>query len=56
MRTRIPFAVLAIALATSVAGCQESGFDESKETVRPLKVQHVLGETKVPGQARPGTR
>lgn len=32
-------------------GCQESGFDEAKETARPLKVQHVLGETKVPGQA-----
>jgi iron complex transport system substrate-binding protein len=33
------------------AGCQESGFDESKETSKPLKVQHVLGESKVPGQA-----
>jgi iron complex transport system substrate-binding protein len=32
-------------------GCQESGFDERKETARPLKVQHILGETKVPGQA-----
>ena len=32
-------------------GCQESGFDEAKETARPLKVQHVLGESKVPGQA-----
>jgi iron complex transport system substrate-binding protein len=39
------------ALAVSGLGCQESGFDESKETVRPLKVQHGLGETKVPGQA-----
>jgi iron complex transport system substrate-binding protein len=52
VRARIPFAVLAIVAAVSIAGCQESGFDESKETVRPLKVQHVLGETKVPGQAR----
>jgi ABC-type Fe3+-hydroxamate transport system substrate-binding protein len=45
-------ALLAAAAAVTVAGCQESGFDESKETVRPLKVQHVLGETKVPGQAK----
>ena len=44
-------ALLAAAMAVAIAGCQESGFDESKETVRPLKVQHVLGETKVPGQA-----
>ena len=38
----------------ALAGCQESGFDESKETARPLKVQHALDEltgTKVPGQA-----
>jgi iron complex transport system substrate-binding protein len=52
VRARISFAVLAVAMAAPFAGCQESGFDESKETVRPLKVQHVLGETKVPGQAR----
>jgi ABC-type Fe3+-hydroxamate transport system substrate-binding protein len=45
-------ALLAAAMAVAIAGCQESGFDESKETVRPLKVQHVLGETKVPGQAK----
>jgi iron complex transport system substrate-binding protein len=44
-------ALLAAAMTVAIAGCQESGFDESKETVRPLKVQHVLGETKVPGQA-----
>jgi iron complex transport system substrate-binding protein len=44
-------ALVAAAVAVAIAGCQESGFDESKETVRPLKVQHVLGETKVPGQA-----
>jgi iron complex transport system substrate-binding protein len=39
------------ALAVVALGCQESGFDESKETSKPLKVQHALGETKVPGQA-----
>jgi iron complex transport system substrate-binding protein len=39
------------ALAMVALGCQESGFDESKETSKPLKVQHALGETKVPGQA-----
>jgi iron complex transport system substrate-binding protein len=50
-RSLARFAVLALA-AIGFAGCQESGFDESKETVRPLKVQHVLGETKVPGQSR----
>lgn len=32
-------------------GCQESGFDEARETARPLKVQHAFGESKVPGQA-----
>jgi iron complex transport system substrate-binding protein len=38
----------------ALAGCNESGFDESKETQRPLKVQHALDKltgTKVPGQA-----
>jgi iron complex transport system substrate-binding protein len=43
----------------ALAGCQESGFDESKETQRPLKVQHALDPltgTKVPGVAeRPMT-
>ena len=49
MRTAI---VLVLALSAAVSlGCQESGFDEAKETARPLKVQHVLGESKVPGQA-----
>jgi iron complex transport system substrate-binding protein len=49
--------VLLLAAAPAFAlGCQESGFDESKETARPLKVQHVGGESKVPGQAkRPAT-
>lgn len=45
-----------LALCAAVAlGCQESGFDEAKETARPLKVQHLLGETKVPGQAEAPT-
>ncbi len=44
------------AVAAFALGCQESGFDERKETARPLKVQHVKGESKVPGQAeRPAT-
>ena len=56
MRPRI---LIALALVGALAGCQESGFDESKETQRPLKVQHALDPltgTKVPGQAeRPMT-
>lgn len=56
MRGRI---LIALAAAAALAGCQESGFDESKETQRPLKVQHALDPltgTKVPGQAeRPMT-
>ena len=56
MRVRI---LIAVALAGALAGCQESGFDESKETQRPLKVQDAmnpLNGTKVPGQAkRPAT-
>jgi iron complex transport system substrate-binding protein len=49
--------VLLLAAGAAIAiGCQESGFDEAKETARPLKVQHVKGESKVPGQAeRPAT-
>ena len=46
--------VLALCAALAL-GCQESGFDEAKETARPLKVQHLLGETKVPGQAEAPT-
>jgi iron complex transport system substrate-binding protein len=42
---------LLAALTVLALGCQESGFDENKETEKPLKVQHALGETKVPGQA-----
>jgi iron complex transport system substrate-binding protein len=48
VRVLIP---LLLAAAAAFSGCQESGFDESKETARPLKVQHVKGESKVPGQA-----
>jgi ABC-type Fe3+-hydroxamate transport system substrate-binding protein len=46
--------LIALVLAGALAGCQESGFDESRETQRPLKVQHALDPltgTKVPGQA-----
>ncbi len=56
MRAR---ALIALALVGALAGCQESGFDESKETQRPLKVQDAMNPltgTKVPGQAeRPAT-
>jgi iron complex transport system substrate-binding protein len=53
---RGPTLILLAAIAATAAGCQESGFDERKETAEPLKVQHALGETKVPGQAeRPVT-
>jgi iron complex transport system substrate-binding protein len=49
VRTRI--ALLTALCAAALTGCQESGFDEAKETARPLKVQHLLGESKVPGRA-----
>ena len=53
---RVLIVLLLAALAAFALGCQESGFDERKETARPLKVQHVKGESKVPGQAeRPAT-
>jgi iron complex transport system substrate-binding protein len=56
VRVRI---LIAFALVGALAGCQESGFDESKETQRPLKVQDAMNPltgTKVPGQAeRPAT-
>jgi iron complex transport system substrate-binding protein len=48
---RVLVVLLLAALAAFALGCQESGFDERKETARPLKVQHVKGESKVPGQA-----
>jgi iron complex transport system substrate-binding protein len=51
--------LIAVALAVALAGCQESGFDESRETQRPLKVQHAMDPlqgTRVPGVAeRPMT-
>jgi iron complex transport system substrate-binding protein len=46
--------LIALALVGVLAGCQESGFDESRETQRPLKVQHAMDKltgTKVPGVA-----
>ena len=43
--------LLLACVAAFALGCQESGFDENKETSKPLKVQHALGESKVPGQA-----
>lgn len=56
MRGRI---LIALVLVGALGGCQESGFDESRETQRPLKVQHALDPltgTKVPGKAeRPVT-
>jgi iron complex transport system substrate-binding protein len=56
VRVRI---LIALALVGALAGCQESGFDESKETQRPLKVQDAMNPlegTKVPGRAeRPAT-
>lgn len=56
MRGRL---LIALAVVAALAGCQESGFDESRETQRPLKVQHALDPltgTKVPGVAeRPMT-
>jgi iron complex transport system substrate-binding protein len=48
---RVLIVSILAACAALALGCQESGFDESKETARPLKVQHVKGESKVPGQA-----
>jgi iron complex transport system substrate-binding protein len=53
---RVLIVVMLAAVAAFALGCQESGFDERRETARPLKVQHVMGESKVPGQAeRPAT-
>jgi iron complex transport system substrate-binding protein len=39
-----------LALALLAAGCG-TGFDEERETAKPLKVAHAAGESKVPGQA-----
>ena len=46
-----PLRALLAAAAVVAVGCG-SGFDEQKETARPLKVAHALGESKVPGQAK----
>jgi iron complex transport system substrate-binding protein len=48
---RVLILLLVAAVSAFALGCQESGFDENKETARPLKVQHLKGESKVPGQA-----
>jgi ABC-type Fe3+-hydroxamate transport system substrate-binding protein len=48
MRARMKGSIAALALFA--VGCG-SGFDEERETVRPLKVQHALGESKVPGES-----
>jgi iron-siderophore transport system substrate-binding protein len=42
----------AAAAALAVAGCQATDTDDPPETSHPLKVQHALGETKVPGEPR----
>jgi iron complex transport system substrate-binding protein len=51
--------LIALVVVAALAGCQESGFDESRETQRPLKVQDAMNPlvgTKVPGVAeRPMT-
>lgn len=47
---------LCAAAALAVSGCQATDTDDPPETSHPLKVQHALGETKVPGHAeRPVT-
>ncbi|HEU0023923.1 MAG TPA: ABC transporter substrate-binding protein [Thermoleophilaceae bacterium] len=48
MRRALP--TLVVAAAALAVGCQ-SGFDEDRETAKPLKVAHALGESKVPGRA-----
>lgn len=48
--------LLCAAAALAVGGCQATDTDDPPETSHPLKVQHALGETKVPGHAeRPVT-
>jgi len=47
---RVRLLLCAVA-ALAVAGCQASDTDDPPETIHPLKVQHALGETKVPGHA-----
>jgi iron complex transport system substrate-binding protein len=48
---RRPLALLCVAAALLAAGCGATDTDDAPETSRPLKIQHALGETKVPGQA-----
>ena len=43
--------LLCIAAALTVAGCQATAADDAPENRRPIKVQHALGLTKVPGRA-----
>ena len=45
----LPVLLCAVA-ALAVGGCQATDTDDPPETSHPLKVQHALGETKVPGQ------
>jgi iron complex transport system substrate-binding protein len=48
--------LLCAAAALAAAGCEATDTDDAPETSRSLKIQHALGETKVPGQAeRPVT-
>jgi ABC-type Fe3+-hydroxamate transport system substrate-binding protein len=43
--------LLCAAAALTIAGCQATASDDAPENERPLKVQHALGLTKVPGKA-----
>jgi iron complex transport system substrate-binding protein len=43
--------LLAVTAAAALPGCALHVEDESRETDKPLKVQHAGGVTKVPGQA-----
>jgi iron complex transport system substrate-binding protein len=45
-------ALLCAAAALAVGGCQATDVDDPPETSHPLKVQHALGLTKVPGHAK----
>lgn len=42
--------VLCAVAAIALGGCQATDTDDKPETSHPLKVQHALGETKVPGR------
>ena len=45
-----PLRTSLVVIALVAAGCG-TGFDESRENEKPLKVAHAAGESKVPGQA-----